>query len=241
MTLDAALRSLSVTPLLVAMDFDGTLSEIVDEPHLARPVDGAVDALGDLAEAPGVRVAVVSGRPISDLERLLAPPVGVVLIGEHGAVRQGEVPSRPERFDEVLAALEAIAHAVPGAWVERKATSLVFHTRAVDPDMESSVVDRVRQALSTVGHDLFHLGKKVVDVGFVSTSKGVAISELRKPFEVVVFAGDDVTDETVFRSLRAGDLGIKVGDGPTVAEFRVDGPPAVVGVLESLAAIRTAI
>jgi trehalose 6-phosphate phosphatase len=120
--------------------------------------------------------------------------------------------------------------------VEVKKASLVLHTRAVSPADEREVVDRAVAALEQLGHDRFHFGKHVLDVGFSDTSKGAAVAAIRSRLgcDVVVFAGDDTTDETVFEQLWPGDIGVKVGDGDTAAGHRVQGPEDVVGLLEAL-------
>jgi trehalose-phosphatase len=71
-------------PLLVAVDVDGTLSEIVPRPPDARLVDGARDALCRLADVPGVVIAVVSGRPLHELRDQFGFEDGTRLIGSHG-------------------------------------------------------------------------------------------------------------------------------------------------------------
>jgi trehalose 6-phosphate phosphatase len=235
MTLELALEAVEGRRLLVALDYDGTLAEICSVPSEAHPLPGATDQLGRLARRPSTAVAVISGRPLADLERFLGPPEGVVLVGEHGAVWAGRPVTRPPGFDRVREALEAVAAETPGAWIEVKATSMVFHTRQVADDQAATAA--ALATLAGLDHDLFHLGKRVIDVGFVRTSKGEALETLIEQYtpDVVVFVGDDTTDETAFAVLRPGDIGVKVGEGPTAARFRIGGPAEVLGVLGRIA------
>lgn len=223
--------------LLVAMDFDGTLSEIVARPHDARSFDGVDGTLTSLVAREDTNVAVVSGRSLTDLQWLVPVP-GVILVGEHGAVWEGEEPGTPDGFGRVRDVLEVAAKRQDGAWVEVKQTSLVLHTRGLERAHERQVLEAAVAALESIGHTNFHLGKSVVDVGFVEMSKGVAVDWLRANLacDIVVFAGDDTTDETVFERLQPGDIGVKVGPGVTAAHHRVDGPADVVTILGVLAA-----
>jgi trehalose 6-phosphate phosphatase len=222
--------------VLVAMDFDGTLAEIVAQPDQVTAVPGALEALTHLVRRHDTDVAVVSGRSMADLLRMVPTP-GVTLIGEHGAAWQGQEPPTPEGFAEIRALLEEAASVRPGARVEVKQASLVVHTRGMDHQHESEVMEAVFAALESAGHANFHTGKSIVDVGFVEISKGLVIDRLRDSLRCghVVFAGDDTTDESVFERLRPADVGVKVGPGPTAAGYRVDRPADVVEILEHLA------
>lgn len=85
------------------------------------------------------------------------------------------------------------------------------------------------------------LGKEVVELLVGDGDKGTAIADRRRRVgaTAVVFLGDDTTDEDVLRTLVAGDVGVKVGEGATAAEFRVDDPDGVADVLEALAGARS--
>ncbi len=222
--------------VLVASDFDGTLAELGIDPDATVAVPGALAALELLAARPDTDVAVVSGRSMADLVRMV-PVDGITLVGEHGAAWRGEDPPVLDSFDRVRTVLEQVAASHPGAWVEVKEASLVVHTRGLAPGEEIEAVGSVVGALHHLGHDNFHTGKHVVDVGFVKVSKGVVVDRLRQSHASghVVFLGDDTTDETVFERLGPGDVGVKVGPGPTAAVHRLEGPPDVVAVLEYLA------
>src|SRR5690242_20470960 len=74
-------------PLLVALDFDGTLAPLQDDPQASRILPDGVEALTRLAAAEGVALALVSGRAMSDLHALAEVPPGTYLVGSHGAER----------------------------------------------------------------------------------------------------------------------------------------------------------
>ncbi len=231
-------RAASAEALLVGLDFDGVLAEIVAHPDDAEPVEGVRAALVALVEAPGVRVAAVSGRRRADLAERLRPPAGVILIGEHGADTGGGDMSRPAGYRVVLGALEEVASGYRGAWVEQKLTGLTLHGRALAPVEAESLSEAAVAALAPLVPGRFELGNRVVDVRLTGTTKGEAIGRLREPGEVVLYLGDDTTDETVFASLGAGDVGVKVGPGDTAAIARLADPPAVVELLGDLVEAR---
>lgn len=226
--------------LLVGLDFDGVLAEIAARPELARPVDGVRGVLDALVTDPTIRVAAVSGRRRADLDERLRPPGGVLLVGEHGAdFGDGEIPP-PARYGEVRAALEAIAAAFDGAWVEEKRTGLTIHGRALSPEDADELASRTEEALADIVPGRFERGNRVVDVRLTGSTKGAAVLALRRPGESVLYVGDDTTDETVFEILGTHDLGVKVGPGATAASCRLPDPPAVVGFLRALLEARAA-
>lgn len=243
MTLDDALKHLAGRDrILVASDFDGTLSEIVPRPEDARPVDGAIEALHALSARPGVSVAVVSGRGLDDLVALVGDADGIELVGEHGSVWLGREAPRPESYDAVKGALESIAATVDGAWVESKHTAFSLHTRAVgDAESEERVVGQAEAALERIVPGCFERGLHVLDVRLSGSTKADAVVELRRGADGVLFIGDDTTDESVFRDARTPDVMVKVGGGETAAVHRVPGPRQVVDLLERLMSLRDSV
>ena len=83
-------------------------------------------------------------------------------------------------------------------------------------------------------------GKNVVEFSVRSTTKGEALEHLRRytAADAVFYAGDDVTDEDAFAALGADDVGLKSGEGATLANFRVAGPTQVARALNLLADLR---
>ncbi|GAB7193392.1 hypothetical protein NUM3379_41020 [Kineococcus sp. NUM-3379] len=239
--------------VLVALDFDGVLAPLVDDPLSSRPLPGSAEALRRLVETTDV--ALVSGRDLATLRALSGAPEAAVLVAGHGTQCSldgedgGQVLTAEEsrRLAEVTAALEAVAAAAEGLHVERKPMSAVLHTRRAD---RVAAVEATRSAVTGPGswpgvHCL--RGKEVVEIAVVPLGKGAGLLRLRERLaaagpavEAVLYAGDDVTDEDAFAVLGAGDVTVKVGAGETRARFRVADPEAFAEVLTRLADLRDA-
>lgn len=229
-------------PLLVGLDFDGVLAPIVERPQDAQALPGTLDAVHELVAVPGVEVALVSGRARDDLAALtgLAPDGPVLLVGSHGAELGISGPvvddAARERLERVRAALVEVAGCYPGAQVETKPSAAVLHTRQSSAADGAAATEAALRWLSEQTGVHVTRGKEVVEVAVTPATKGAAIGVLRERLGAgaVLYVGDDVTDETVFASLVAGDVGIKVGDGETLAAHRIPDPAAVRTLLGTL-------
>lgn len=245
---DRALERVVAAPtLLVASDFDGTLSPIVDDPSVAAPLESATAALARLADLPDTHVAVVSGRALADLRVRARVPAGVHLIGGHGteigslpglrlSTRQSALRDRIER------ALAELAATAAGFLVEPKPGSVAFHYRNADPADAARALDVVHNLAAGIDGVTLKEGKMVVELAVTEGDKGTAILRLARSLgaHATLYVGDDLTDEDAFAALGPADLGIKVGDGPTRAECRVDDPAAVAALLHRVLALRAA-
>jgi trehalose 6-phosphate phosphatase len=252
--LDAALRELAARPdVLVALDFDGCLSPIVPDPEDARPLPAARDALHRLAKLPGTTVALVSGRPLEALRRLADPPPDALLVGSHGAEfagppqaggETGPGAAARELLERVAAAVADVVDRHPGTTLELKPAGAVLHTRRADRPTARAAADEVLAGPATWPGVHVMEGKEVVELSVTTATKGSALGRLRSLAGVssggVLYAGDDVTDETAFAVLDddAGDVTVKVGDGATRARHRVADPAGVAQFLQHLAALR---
>lgn len=246
--LDDALDRLAAVPrLLVALDFDGVLAPLVDDPSTSRPLPGSADAVRRLSAHPRTTVVLLSGRGRDDLAAVsgFGPPVH--LVGSHGAEFDAELSAllgrggllteaQQERREALLSGLRELVEATPGARLEAKPAGAAVHVRGMDPAAGRAVLERVEAEWVRDDIDAT-AGKDVLDLAVLRTTKGSAVEILRAHLgaDAVLSAGDDLTDETAFRVLRAGDVGIKVGDGDTAAGFRVGDPHEVTGVLAGLA------
>lgn len=230
-----ALSTVARVPrLLVASDYDGTIAPIVADPAKAYPHGESVRALRALAGLSGTTAAVISGRALRDLAALSRLPVEVQLIGSHGSEFDvGFVHAidndAKQLLREVVTALNNIAAEHPGVTVETKPASVALHVRNASPEIGRRALQHARQGPACwVGVQVTE-GKAVIELAVVPTDKGSALSTVRhqESASAAVFFGDDVTDEKAFRVLSGPDIGIKVGEGESLAKYRVDSTEAV--------------
>jgi trehalose 6-phosphate phosphatase len=225
-----AIVQIARTPrLLVACDYDGTLAPIVENPDQARPMTESVGALRSLAALHETTTAVISGRALRDLATLSRLPAEVHLVGSHGSefdigfvhALDGQARDLHRRLEH---ALEEITDDTVGVQLEIKPASIAVHTRRAEADVAARVNEAVRQGPCTWDGVQVTEGKAVIELAVVQTDKGRALDTLRHQIgaTAAVFVGDDVTDEKAFARLSGPDLGVKVGDGETLAGFRIN-------------------
>lgn len=206
---------LGATPLVVLLDVDGTLSPIAPTPDAAFVPPRTRVAIEHLAGAPGVHVALVSGRAAADARRLVGAR-GVWAVGNHGFERitpEGAVEADPAiaRWqDRIGAAASALAPHVAqrdGAILENKRWTLSIHYRQAPFGSEAElapILERIagEHGLTlTRGKMVFEIRPPVhVDKGTASTALVRMLAGERPP--QVFYAGDDRTDEDAFTALR---------------------------------------
>jgi len=216
--------------VLVGVDFDGTLAPLVRHPDDARPEPRAIAAIRELIGRDRVRVVVISGRSRGDLTARIGDLPGALLIGEHGN-DMGQPFEIPQVLADARSFVGQLHEQFPTAAIEQKPRSVTFHTRNLDHDDKAEVRDAmVRWATGRESMTRLE-GKEVFELTVATKTKGDAIAELAVGMDGTLFLGDDVTDETVFRKLGVNDVSVKVGDGPTDAEYRVSGVAEVVELL----------
>lgn len=224
-----AIVQIARTPrLLVACDYDGTLAPITSNPDEARPLPESVGALRALAGLHETTTAVISGRALRDLATLSRLPSEVHLVGSHGSefdigfVHALDAKAR-ELHRKLESELEQLVLDVPGVSLEVKPASIAVHVRRAEHDAGRRVLASVHSGPSTWEGVSTTDGKEVVELAVVQTDKGRALDTLRHQAgaTATIFLGDDVTDEKAFARLSGPDMGVKVGDGETLATFRV--------------------
>ena len=241
--LDAELRAAlgriaRVPQLLIGCDYDGTLAPLVDDPSTAGPLPEAVAAVRALASLPQTVVAVISGRALRDLATLSRLPSEVHLVGSHGSefdlgFIQRLEPEQRSTHGRLLAELTEIARTHPGVRLETKPASVAVHVRGIDRDVSERALEAIRCGPATWPDIHVTRGKDVIELSLMATDKGAAVNALRvqASASAVLYIGDDVTDENAFAQIHGPDVGIKVGQGETLAAYRVDAPIDAVRVL----------
>ncbi|OZI30284.1 trehalose-phosphatase [Bordetella genomosp. 10] len=234
----------NITGYAFLFDMDGTLAPIAASPEQAAVPAATRETLEKLREACGGALAIVSGRPISEIDHLLAPEVycagglhGAQLRGPDG--RQTQLGVDSEAVAAMVRALLPLAQAHPGLQLEDKGLSLALHYRNA-PDLQGLVSEAVNAALLPHTHGfVLQPGKMVLEIKPRHASKAGAITRLmdmppfagRRP----LFAGDDLTDEAGFEAIHRMDgVSIKIGDGETRAQWRMPTPAALAAWLDLL-------
>jgi len=213
------------------LDVDGTLIDIAPTPAGVVVPPGLTDTLRALRRRCGDALALVTGRPIAQVDALFGDAAYAVA-GEHGAVlRPGPglplvCPDLARTPPEWFARAEALAARHPGAAVEAKRHGFVLHYRAV-PEMGPVFELAMRALLTEKPGDFVLLPAKMAwEIRPAGIDKGRAVAALmgRPPFlgRLPVFVGDDVTDEDgVAEARRLGGVGFMVGqDFPDAAAVR---------------------
>jgi trehalose 6-phosphate phosphatase len=229
----------------VFFDFDGTLSDIVEDPDAARLTGGAADALTALtAHCP---VAVLSGRDLADVRTRIGLP-GLWYAGSHGFELTGPDGTHHQNDDAAAAIplLEAAAaelrdrfEPITGVMVEHKRFGVAVHYRNAARDRVGEVAAAVRAAgrrsglRVTTGREVIEL-RPDVDWDKGNTLRWVLdhIRETEGPPPRPVYLGDDITDEDAFDAIRDDGVPIVVrhtddGDRATAARYGLDSPQAV--------------
>lgn len=223
------------------LDLDGTLIDLAATPDAVAVEPGLVTVLAALARQFGGRLAVVSGRPLEQIDALLAP-LTLAAAGVHGMQRRALDGTRHDAplpdLDAVQACAEQLAARHPGVWVEAKYGAVALHFRQA-PEAGPLCRAALAQVVQNRPDLLLMEGKMIVEVKVAGIDKGTAIAAFlaAAPFagHRPVFAGDDTTDEAGFALVQArGGIAIKVGAGPSLAQHRIGSPFALRAMLTRL-------
>lgn len=231
---------------LIVLDYDGTLKDFVASPRaiIAKPSLKLKRLLKKLSSDPNTRVAIVSGRPKKVLERWFRG-FDITLIAEHGAWTRydGKWSHSEISFSkykkQLKPLLESYVAKTAGAEIEEKDYSLVWHYRNVAPELAYVRAASLKRDLSdeiqdeTIG---VYGGEKIIEIKPIEVNKGYAASELEAVYQsdFVLCAGDDYTDEDMFRSLPSDAFTVKVGSGDTKARYQVPSVTHMLRLLEEL-------
>ena len=224
---DQALRLELQASDALFLDFDGTLAELQDDPGAVHLAKGFDETLLQCAAKLGGALAIISGRDIDDLAQRI--PTGVWRFGNHGlrAAAPGTLPTPAPMIAPpgLSASLTAAIAPFDGVRLEDKGAVIAVHYRAA-PDSADDLLPRLAQAVSAFQDYKLQHGKMVFEAKPLAANKGRCIMGAletppffgRRPLMI----GDDTTDEDAFAAVQtAGGIGVKVGAGETIADFRL--------------------
>lgn len=230
---------------LLLLDYDGVLTGFSATPDKAKPSKKLKQLLGKLSSDPANQLVIISGRSRQNLENWLGN-LPVTLAAEHGtAVKTpGEPWSQliavPRGWKQLLLPiLQRYADKTPGAFVEEKDFSLVWHYRNASPYYAQKNIAILKRALGPTlrryGLQVFS-GHKILEFKSPAANKGTVVSKwLTDEPDFILAIGDDYTDEDMFLALPDNAYTIKVGRGRTEATFRLQSSDDVLNLLRQLA------
>lgn len=234
------------------LDYDGTLAPFHVNRFRAFPLPGVIDAVERIAVQPATEVALISGRPVSEVRTLIVSD-SLAIVGTHGFEfyrpgRGTELWSLSAEQERALDEAEAFAKDLVGpARTERKVATVAIHLRGL-PETEAVRVanhfEKFCATMSGIGEMDVRRFDGGVELRAKGRDKGAAVRDLLAelpPADLVVYIGDDDTDEDAFRDLPPHGIGIKVGpeERPTRAQGRLPSSEAVRQFLWSWISVRS--
>jgi trehalose 6-phosphate synthase/phosphatase len=217
---------------LLLLDYDGTLVPFSKLPQLAVPDKSLIRLLNLIASDTKTDVTIISGRDSSSLEQWFGD-LGINLVSEHGAGIRLKNKGWEYYLDIdqswkpiIMPMLEIFSQRSPGAFIEEKKHTLVWHYRNVDPELGFI---RSRELLDNLHHMVrnsqLHIidGNKVIEIRVSGIDKGVVAKKFleENTYDFVMAIGDDKTDEDMFRVLADRAYTVKIGSGHTLAQYHL--------------------
>jgi trehalose 6-phosphate synthase/phosphatase len=234
---DAVKRGFKAEKLGVFLDYDGTLAELKKKPSDALPDAEIKKVFSDLENAKTVDVFIISGRTREDMDQWFSQ-YDFNLVAEHGYYCKPSNTTDWTQFapqadlswkDRIIDIFQLYTGMTPGSFIEEKTSSVVWHYRNSDPEFgiwkAHQLTAELYEMLSNLPVEIHH-GKKIVEVSSIQINKGSVLEHFMSlnKYDTVLCAGDDETDESMFRLKADNIISIKVGAGETAANYRVPNP-----------------
>jgi trehalose 6-phosphate synthase/phosphatase len=231
---------------ILFLDYDGTLVSFSKYPELATIDKNTLNIIRELSADPKNQIVIISGRDKDFLERQFID-VNVTLVAEHGYFIKKinedwvtTISSDAQWKESVLPILKEYVNRCNGTFIEEKTGSIAWHYRNADSDFAQLRLHELRDDLAEIiRHKTdFEIleGNKVLEVKSGKYDKGQAALGLIKNenFDFILAAGDDKTDEFLFKSMPEKAYTIRVGLSPSIAKYNVLEYTALLNLLKAL-------
>lgn len=220
----------NATQRILFLDYDGTLVGFRTNIEMAAPDEELFKLLKQLTSDPSNRIVIVSGRDPKFLEKWFGE-LDVDLISEHGAWTKTRhnnwlsVPGLNAQWKkDIYPVLESFSDRTPGAFIEEKDFSLVWHYRKVDESLAelrtNELMNTLRYLVEDKGLQILP-GNKVVEIKNIEINKGKAVMGFVQDgkYDFIMALGDDYTDEDIFKVLPNTAVTVKVGSHVSLARY----------------------
>ena len=230
---------------LIFLDYDGTLMPFFDKPEKAKPEQALLLLLKKLSDDPKNTIVIISGRDRETLDKWLGD-LPVNFTAEHGVWLKA-INSKWEMIEElntdwkkeIKPVLQVYADRTPGSFIEEKGFSLAWHYRKVDSEFG---LMRIRELVDDLGYYVRNFGlqvlegNKVLEIKNSGVNKGRAATVWmnRIKHDFILAAGDDWTDEDLFKAIPKSAYSIKVGLSATQANYNVNSTEDIRSIIQDL-------
>ncbi|WP_037573501.1 bifunctional alpha,alpha-trehalose-phosphate synthase (UDP-forming)/trehalose-phosphatase [Sporocytophaga myxococcoides] len=213
---------------IVFLDYDGTLVSFQNKPEHAKPDENLIDIMTRLCAIKDLKVVIISGRNKETLNEWFGH-FNMDIIAEHGLWMRRDknwkmmFQLNDEWKKELSALLNHFVEKTPGTFIEEKDHSLVWHYRKADDDLSNArkkeLLDYLQYLTTNMGLSVLE-GNKVVEIKSALINKGRAVKKyLKAPFDFILAAGDDWTDEDMFKEMPEHAYTIKIGSSLSAAKY----------------------
>lgn len=216
---------------LLLLDYDGTLVSFNKNPKKSFPDNNLKNLLLTLSQKPMTDIAIISGRDMVTLEKWLGD-LPIQLIAEHGAYNKEKgiwiknFNNSNSWKDEIYPIMENISKKTPGSLIEIKESALVWHYRKTDILLANYQVNQLMEMLvypcSKLNLQIMK-GNKIIEVKVSGVNKGISVKNIieNKKYDFILCAGDDTTDEDMFKELPKNSFSIKIGQFSENANYNI--------------------
>jgi trehalose 6-phosphate synthase/phosphatase len=230
---------------ILFLDYDGTLVPFVNDPQIAKPGAAVLEIISKLSNIPNTELALVSGRDKNTLQNWFGT-LNIAMVAEHGVWnkdKQGDwqliKPLDNTWKPKILPILQVYADRLPGAFIEEKEYSIVWHYRRSEPELASVRARELTDDLVafTANTDVQILqGSKVVEIRCGGVTKGMATLRFlaKCQYDFILAIGDDWTDEEMFRALPDSAYSIRIGMQTSHAKYNLQSHTQVIELLEQI-------
>lgn len=231
---------------LILLDYDGTLVNYESLPEKARPSGPLLSILRRIADNPQNKLVIITGRGYNDIDKLLGN-LPIDIIAEHGALIKENGEWTKQLVDKCLWKKSLIplfnhySTICPGSFVEEKTFALAWHYRNCISEStykySRELIGLLEEKVGDLNLKIFD-GKMVIEIMTKKIGKGEAVKRIigQRNYDYILSVGDDNTDEEMFAFLSDNKdaVTIKVGNGDTVAKYRIDDEKGVIKLLKQL-------
>lgn len=228
---------------LILLDYDGTLVPFNCDPSRALPDERLLRILHHLSKIENVNLVIISGRNRQFLDSIFSD-LNAAVFAEHGAVYRlnGQwegIENDLSWRDEIIAVMHDAEALTPGSSIEIKENSVVWHYRKSDSDLahanRARLIEKLTPPCSRANLTILR-GRKIIEVKPSDYTKGTAIMNFFdcSIYDFILAAGDDKTDEDLFKALPQEAVTVHVGKSPGISTYTIRNSDDFVAFLDSL-------